>query len=108
MLIYASFDLRGGGGWLGLGFSQLQRFNGSASAACRLSGQSVRDGAVPIHPSQPECAATQSPGTGSGLELGVCEPEGPSSAVVLPLDDESPAVAWLLGSLTKCLRSQRP
>jgi hypothetical protein len=47
------------------------------------------------------------------VELGVCEPEpeGPSSAVVLPVDNESPAaVLWSLGRLpvTGHLQLQRP
>ncbi len=62
-----------------------------------------RPGAVAIHPLQ--CAVTRSPAQVLDVELGVCE--GPSSAVALPLDDESPAVAsgWSLGSLIKCLQS---
>ncbi len=61
-----------------------------------------------IHP--PYCAVTRSLAQVPSLdvELGVCE--GPSSAVVLPVDDESPAVVWSLGSLPVIghLQLQRP
>ncbi len=85
--------------------------NGSASAACRLdSPLRCATGRSPSTPYSPSVRRLSPPAQVLDVELGVCEPEGPSSqaAVVLPLDDESPAVAWLLGSLTRCLQSQRP
>ncbi len=60
----------------------------------------MRDGAAAIHPAYSGCVVTQSPAQVLGVwvrgDLGVRQ--GPSSAVV-PLDDESLAVAWSLGRL---------
>ena len=62
-----------------------------------------RDGAVAIHVSHFAVTRTRALAHVLDIELEVCEARGSSSAVVLPLDDESPAMVrvqrWSLGRL---------
>jgi hypothetical protein len=91
------------GGYLGLGFSQRQCACG-LRAARRGSPLTCVTGRSPST-SHTVPAVTRSLAHVLDIELEVCEARGSSSAVVLPLDDESPAMVtvrvqrWSLGRL---------